>query len=268
MKPTSLSIRLAPASTATGLLLAILASPLAFAQTVDRSTGTVLDSSASPSVPPNPNPPPRKLVAVLHTIVPDSKPSGDLSFSISGDAINVNGRVEGLEPGKSYQLVMPLPEDNPVSGNPAAAAEPPSEAGPPDSGQPHAGAPSALPPAAGTPDAGKPDGELRPGAPGHGEGTSVTGNRPLKKPAADTPTPGSDRILQSFTADTNGSSNVSATLRIPASDAGLDSILGRTLLLMRPAQGDQTEPSLIATGTVTAPDMKRTIPVETPPPNR
>ncbi|MEO5716520.1 MAG: hypothetical protein ABIT37_23785 [Luteolibacter sp.] len=255
--------------TAAGFLLAILAIPTASAQTEDHSTGTISDSSTSPSAPPDPNRHPGKLVAALRSTTPDATPRGEVSFSLSGNAINVNGRIEGLEPGKSYQLILPFPRETQSPNSPADSGKRPSEAGPPDSGRPHAGAPETAPPAAGIPDAGKPDGQSRSGAPGTGEGTSVTGNRGLKKTAEDVTSLSSDRILQTFTADAKGASNVSATLRLPDSANGLDSLVGSKLLLMRPAQAGQPEqPALVANGTVTAPDVKQPGPTESRPPAR
>ncbi len=179
----------------------------------------------------------------------DSKMSGDVQFSLIGDAVNVTGQIEGLEPNKRYQLQIDMPapaaeerQDKAPDGSPAAGA-------------PAAGAPIAPAPAAGTPAAGKPDGTSRPGAPGAGtSGTSGSGSRDAQTEASDREafvSGGSTGDLGTMTTDSTGSMNVSAVLRNADLTAGPMGILGRTVGIMPVAEsGSTSAPAPIATGVI------------------
>jgi len=221
----------------------------ASAQTVDTSTGTVLDSTSAPSAPPRDMAPAMKLRAAIVPMDQDSKMSGHVQFSLIGDAVNVTGQIEGLEPNKRYQLQI---------DRPAPAAEERADKAPdgsPAAGTPAAGAPDATAPAAGTPAAGKPDGSSRPGAPGGGtSGTSGSGSRSARTEASDREafTPGSSTgDLGMMTADSTGAMNVSAILRNADLTAGPMGILGRTVGIMPAAEsGSTSAPAPIATGVI------------------
>lgn len=228
------------ASGIAGTFLVLLGIP-AFAQTEGPTTGKVSDSSVSP-VPGSVAPTlPSTLTATLAPAAEGGKISGTLKFSMAGNAANVTGRIEGLEPNKTYQLALgPEPSGAATVGDGTQknmdqsggkdVAPPPSQAGQPDAGKPVA--PS---PAAGTPDAGTPDGESRPGAPGAGtQGTPSTGSRnphpALGTPARSINSTNSDD-MGTITTDSTGSVNVNAVLRNEETADSMQKLAGRTALV-------------------------------------
>lgn len=238
---------------------------------VDTSTGEVNNSSTSPSVAPSPQPVPVEMVARLAAVEATFKTRGDIRFSLAGDMMTASGKIEGLQPGMRYQLaVLPLAGDvRPVPQQPAAPQVTPQNdgvqrndkdpaTGAPLAGAPGAGAPQAVPPQAGKPDAGQPDGTDRPGAPGTGEGTSVTGDPTSREvtPAGEKKpdiAPGSNKLsglLGIVTADAAGTTNINLTVRSVTLTAGPGNMQGRTVTLTTvPADGDAT-PVLVASGTL------------------
>ncbi|RYD80771.1 MAG: hypothetical protein EOP84_11720 [Verrucomicrobiaceae bacterium] len=235
---------------------------------VDTSTGEVGNSSAAPSVVP-PQPVPVELMAQLVPAETDSKTKGGLRFSLVGDVMTAAGRIEGLKPAMRYQLAIP-PATGDMAPAPAegttAVKTPQNDGiqrndkdpatGAPAAGTPGAGTPQATPPAAGKPDAGKPDGSFRPGAPGAGEGSSVTGNVPsqgTRAPEEEKPAslPGAGKVsgmLGIVTADSAGTTDVSITVRSLALIAGRGGIQGRTVTLTAVPMEGETSPVLIASG--------------------
>lgn len=171
----------------------------------------------------------------------DSKVTGNLKFTMSGDAASVSGRITGLESGETYQLsTTPAPS----SGKEATAADgnadestgndlapPPSEAGEPNAGKPMAPAPNA-----GTPNAGQPNGEFRSNT------SSPTALNPTDK-----------NVIGTVVADSTGSTNVNAVLRTDAISQGLQNLIGKTVNLRR---GDGAEMKIVATGVITAEEGK------------
>lgn len=236
---------------------------------VDTSTGEVNNSSSSPSVAPAPQPVPVQMISKMMPAETASKAKGEIRFSLVGDMMNVTGRLDGLEPSARYQLSVP----------PAAAGVPPeaSEAatgpetsqndgvqrndkdpatGAPAAGPPEAGSPGAEAPAAGKPAAGKPDGTIRPGAPGAGEGTSVTGTTPPPAPA---PTGGAkpgvvsgsnniSGLLGIVTADSTGGANVTLTVRSLSLTIGKEGLQGRSVTLTTVPVEGETMPVMVASG--------------------
>lgn len=228
---------------ATWAAAAIFGIAPASGQTIDTSTGTILDSSSSPSASVE-STTPKSLAAVLGPAKDGSKVKGIVRFSMAGDAVNVSGRVDGLEPNKSYRLAIELPV-----APPPPVAKDPSEAGPPDAGAPQAGQPTAPPPAAG-----KPDGTERPGAPGAGtegspdSGTNETSPGENAKPS---PLPAGD--LGVLTADSAGGANVNTLLRNVTLGSGATAILGQTVTVTPiPEAGDETKPGPVADGRIEA----------------
>lgn len=213
----------------------------ATAQTVDTSTGQASGSSTPDSTVRPVNPAPVRLVARMTPAEADFKVRGDVDFSLAGDALNVSGRIDGLEPNMRYQLAVP----------PGGASEKPEVAPTPDAPQP----PGAGTPDAGRPDAGKPDGTTRPGAAGSGtQVTSVSGTRSSSdgNPGGSTQVSGALGIL---TADATGGANVSLTVRSMALTTGPGGIRGRMVTLHSiPAPGAGATPVLVASGALEVPE--------------
>lgn len=244
---------------------------LTVAQTVDTSTGQVNDSSSSRSVAPPSQPVPLHLVARMTSAGTSSKAKGEVRFSLVGDMVNVTGEIEGLEPNSRYQLaVPPFPTDKkPEAGESAAEPErTPQNDGEqredkdPETGAPAAGAPAAGTPEAGTPtadkpDAGKPDGTFRPGAPGAGEGTSVT-DSPIPPPGGAKPGVTAEAgklsgLLGILTADSTGGAPIMLTVRSLALTTGPGGIQGRTVTLTTvPVEGAGATPVMVASGVLEA----------------
>lgn len=248
-------------------LLPVL-TPLTVAQTVDTSTGQVNDSSSSRSVVPPSQPVPLHLVARMTSAETSIKAKGEVRFSLVGDAVNVTGKIEGLEPNTRYQLAVPpfaaagKPETRESVAEPGIPRndgeqreDKDPETGAPAAGAPAAGTPQAGTPTAGKPDAGKPDGTFRPGAPGSGEGTSVT----------ESPVPPSggtksgvtaeagklSGLLGILTADSMGGATIKLTVRSLALTTGPGGIQGRTVTLTTvPVEG--ATPVMVASGVLEA----------------
>ena len=186
--------------------------------------------------------------AELFATAAGKEAKGNLKFSMAGDAVNVSGRLEGLEGGERYQLGI---HGSGPPASPAAAAAPMNE-GTPNAGTPQAPQPNAGTPQAPQPNAGQPDGQERPGPAGAGTtGSAVAGG-------GTPPAQGATRALASgenfavVTTDATGSVNVNALLRNVDVDGGLQAITGHTVVL-RKIGG--TGP--IATGVITMPDEKQ-----------
>lgn len=244
---------------------------------VDTSTGQVGDSTAGRSAPPA-QPVPMRMVARMAPADAASKAKGEVRLSKVGDGMTVTGRVDGLEPNMRYQLAIP-PVGSDTGPAPAAPpVEPPTEpqtpqndgvqrndkdpaTGAPAAGAPEAGTPQAPPPQAGKPGAGKPDGEERPGAPGAGEGSSVTGTpaknpAPMPAPEAGGAKPGVTAdanklsgLLGIITADSAGGTNIDLKVRSLALTTGREGLQGRPVTLTTiPAEGSGSV--LVASGIV------------------
>lgn len=214
----------------------------AVAQTVDTSTGTVLDSSAAPSAAVDPSVPTR-LAAEIAPSKDDSKVKGIVRFSLAGDAVNVSGRLDGLEANQRYRIAIQLP----AAVTPSTGSETsPSQAGQPDAGAPEAGQPVAPQPAAGTPAAGKPDGTSRPGASGAGtQGSTNSGSR--RDNAADNETAETTAKaagdLGTLVADAAGGANINTTLRNATLTTGVTAIIGQTVTISPAPDTDAGEPT-------------------------
>ncbi|RYD42164.1 MAG: hypothetical protein EOP85_11575 [Verrucomicrobiaceae bacterium] len=237
---------------------------------IDKSTGEVNNSSSSRSVVGVTQPVPAELVAKLEPADTSFKAKGDLRFSIVGDVMTGTGRIEGLEPNSRYQLsISPMPaEVKPDPQPPAASAsvtpqtdgiqrndKDPATGGP-LAGTPQAGSPQASPPQAGKPDAGQPDGQDRQGAPGGGEGTSVTGGPAIRntvpaEQAKPQPVPESNKItglLGVVTADAQGTSDVNLNIRSVTLTAGKGEIQGRSVTLTTAPMDGAPAPVMVASG--------------------
>ncbi|RYD23316.1 MAG: hypothetical protein EOP88_04705 [Verrucomicrobiaceae bacterium] len=242
---------------------------------VDTSTGQVGDSNVGRSVPPA-QPVPMRMLARMAPADTASKAKGEVHLSRVGDGMTVTGRIDGLEPNRRYALAVP-----PIGSDtgPAKAAPSPGPAEPektpqndgvqrndkdpatgaPAAGAPEAGTPQAPPPQAGKPGAGKPDGEERPGAPGAGEGTSVTGSpTPAPVPDKGGAKPGMTAdanklsgLLGIVTTDSAGGTNIDLKVRSLALTTGQEGLPGRPVTLTTiPAEGGGSV--LVASGIVEA----------------
>lgn len=240
---------------------------------VDTSTGQVGDSNVGRSAPPS-QPVPMRMIARMAPADAAFKAKGEVRLSKVGDGMTVTGRIDGLEPNMRYQLAIP-PVGSDTGPAPATPpAEPPSEpqtpqndgvqrndkepaTGAPAAGAPEAGTPQSPPPQAGKPEAGKPDGEERPGAPGGGEGTSVTGT-PARTPDTGGAKPGITSganklsgLLGILTADSTGGTNIDLTVRSLSLTTGRDGLQGRPVTLTTiPSEGGGSV--LVASGIVEA----------------
>ncbi len=223
---------------ATGLAAAILAAsaPVAFSQNPQTNADPAAQSASDESAP-------RKMTAALAPAGEDGKAKGSVEFARMGDTINVTGRVEGLEPMKTYLMAI----DPAVSQPGGARIPPPSNAGMPDAGQPNAGTPKAPPSQAGTPDAGQPNGEIRStGADTIPSATGVTDTAD-SDPAATFPA-GDIAGKIKLVTDSTGGVNINSTLRNVGT--GADGLLDRMVTIEGPAgTGMGTK---VATGKITA----------------
>lgn len=236
---------------------------------VDTSTGQVGDSTAGRSAPPS-QPVPMNMVARMTPADAAFKAKGEVRLSRVGDGMTVTGRIDGLEPNVRYQLAIPPvgSDTGPAPAAPTTEPETPQNdgeqrndkdpaTGAPAAGAPEAGAPQAPPPQAGKPEAGKPDGEERPGAPGGGEGTSVTGTpTPTQATggAKSGVTAGSNNLsgmLGILTADSAGGTNIDLKVRSLSLTTGREGLQGRPVTLTTiPSDGGGSV--LVASGIVEA----------------
>jgi hypothetical protein len=234
------------------MLAALLGASETFtmAQTVDTSTGTILDSNTSPTALPEPNRSPSRLTATIRPTDPSFATNGEMVFIVVGEAVSVSGRIAGLEPNKRYQAMVHVPLINPPP-NPGVTATQPSQAGAPD-----AGPPQAAPPSAPAPAAGKPDGEMRPGAPGGGsEGTPITGSRPPRVPAAvaGSPVAAVEVDLGMIVADAQGITNLNVTLMNKDLSRPPNGIQGCTVVIKRaPPLDSREERNPVGAGVIVA----------------
>ena len=215
------------------------------AQTVDTSTGTLLDSNSASSSAPRSPAPVTKLRAAMVPMNADSETIGNVHFSLIGDAVNVTGQLQGLQPNQRYHLQIDMPAPAPAE-RAAAVNDGPSAAG----------TPVAATSAAGTPNAGKPDGNQRPG--------SLATGSPQTEPAANgapslTRSPAAD--LGTASADSTGALTISAVLRNVDFTAGPAGILGRTVGIMPVSESGPTDTSApIATGVIGQADASEKTP--------
>lgn len=245
-----------------------IATPGLLAQTIDLSSGAVLDSStAPPAKPASANP--KELNAVISSEKKGAEARGSLTFSSADQTISVSGLLEGMEPNKRYQVaVLPAgqktekaPESNAAVGNvraTAASTGNPRATPPLAAGTPNAGAPVASAPAAGQPAAGKPKGEERIGPGGAGSsGSSVTGNSGIRPAASGTVSPAPfDRPetayeVGTFTSDAEGKVEVAATIQNMKLTKAADGIQGRTVIVRNTLDGGESaERTQVASGTI------------------
>lgn len=248
-----------------------IATPTLVAQTADLTTGQLLDSS----VPPDPKPAsavPKELTASVAPAAKESEARGTITFSAAENNIAVSGVLQGMEPNKRYQLAVlpagqktenapattttstPIPASAASTGNPRAT--PPLAAGTPNAGQPIADSP-----AAGQPDAGKPNGEARMGPGSSGSsGSSVTGNSGIRPAASGTAStvatdpPESPYELGTFTANEDGTVEITATIKNMKTTKTVDGIQGRTVIIRNTLDGsDSPERTQVAAGTISIP---------------
>ncbi len=199
-----------------GMLAAVLAAsaPLAVPQTVDLSTGTILDSNTSGTVIAGRNLAPTRLSASLLPIGNDNPASGEIVFVMAGGAVSVVGRIVGLEPDKRYQAVLQFPVVA-VTGA---------------------------------------DGESRPVAPGAGrQGTRRTASRaPNATAITITPDgPPNETDLAMVVADASGAANLSTLIPNKDLSAPPAGILGCSLVVKRaPPLDSREERTPVASGII------------------
>jgi hypothetical protein len=201
----------------------------------------------------------KRVTAPLLPTGPNSKAKGTVVFSMAGDALNVTGQIEGLEPNRSYQLVIERrmseadssaveARTGPPGSDGPPAAPPPSSAGKPAAGPPVAGPPNEPPPAAG-----KPDGTSRPGAPGAGtSGTSVSGGKESRT-AGDLTVPKLSGDMGIITADSAGVVSLNKTLRNVELGAGPNGILGNTVVVREVVSETSSTTAIVAKGVIILP---------------
>ena len=214
-----------------GILAAILiaGAPFVIAQTVDLSTGTVLDSATSPTVLPVPNPAPTQLTATILPIGESTKTSGEMIFTVVGDAVSVLGRIIGLDPNKRYQAVLQTPLKPLVSPTtiPGAATDTAN----PASTSLQAGASPPAAPAAGSEETKK----------------VVV---PVTAPALEF----SETDLVMIISDARGTANLNATIQKKDLTPPPAGVLGCTIVIKRaPPLDTREERTPVASGVIVAP---------------
>lgn len=220
-----------------GILTAILASgaPFVIAQTVDTSTGTVLDSTTSRTVIPPENPAPTKLTASILPIGKDSTTSGDMTFFMTGSAVSVAGRITGMEPNKRYQAVIRFPATPAVLNQAGTVVNPSSEARPPAAESPPTGSPAPATPTA-----------------KQGAGAA---NRPPDATTVTTSGPQSIELdLGTMVSDAAGAANLNSTIQNKDLTPPPTGILGCSAIIKRaPPLDSIDERNPVAAGVITAP---------------
>lgn len=218
-----------------GILLGLLSAsaPLVIAQTVDTSTGTVLDSNAAASVIPPENQASTKLTAIILPIEKSNSTKGEAAFVMVGSAVSVVGRITGMQPNKRYQAVVWVPSVPAVSKQGEPVVNPSSEASPPAADT----TPTAFP---------------SPATPTAGPGSVSSINRP---PATATLMPSSPQSteldLGTLVSDASGGANLNATLQNKDLAAPPTGILGGFLVIKRALPLDGTdERNPVASGVI------------------
>lgn len=240
---------------ARGALLSLMACGMtaALAQTIDTSTGTILDSASTPSGVITKVPGASKLIASIRSVDESAKAGGEVSFTPAGSSVNVNGSVDGLEPNRTYQVIVDIPE---TPGAGLTTSPPPSSAGAPSAGAPNAGSPQAGPPVAS-----QPNGESKPGTGASGtSGTGVSGTESsTEKNQAKAQPIAKEGDLGLITADSNGKILINVSLRNvdQASDPGR--IMGRTLAIKTADPNAETGHMItVASGKISLPEEEKT----------
>ncbi len=210
--------------------------PLVIAQTVDTSTGTILDSNSAPSVVPPENPASTKLSATILPIEKGNATKGEAAFTMAGSAVSVIGRITGMEPNKRYQAVVWVPSVPTPSKQGEAVVNPSSEARPPAAESPPTGSPS-------------------PARPTSGQGSATAANRPPTAATEATFSPQSAELdLGTMVSDANGGANLNATLQNKSLTAPPTGILGGFIVIKRAPPLDGTdERTAVASGVIAAP---------------
>ena len=219
------------------------------AQTVDTSTGTLLDSTSASSSAPRSPAPVTKLRAAMVPMNADSETIGNVHFSLIGNAVNVTGQLQGLQPNQRYHLQIDMPAPDPEERVETVPGGPPA-----------AGIPAAAAPAADTPNAGKPDGSQSQGSLGNGTTIGTARTEPA--------TGGESSLTRSLTgdlgtaiADSTGALTISAVLRNVDFTAGPTGILGRTVGIMPVSEsGPNSTSAPIATGVIGQADASEVTP--------
>ncbi len=232
------------------LIAALVAGSSSFAttQTVDTSTGTVLDSMTSRTGVAPANQGPTNLSASILPLDEEGETHGELTFIVVGNAVGVSGAINGLEPLQRYQAVVQAPLESPAV-TATELAPPPSQAGIPNAGTPQSGTPSAPAPAAG-----QPDGQRRPGPPGSGEGTSTSSAQPPQTTNTTSDLSSPEMELGSMLADSNGTMSLNLTLNDKNLSPPPEGILGCTVVIKAmPSSGSTEKSSPVGSGIIVAP---------------
>lgn len=212
---------------------AIIAASLLFPSAVAFAQAPVTPAAETPKS--------QGLVASLAPANETSKVHGNIRFSSAGDAVNVMGRIEGLDANKKYRIEVILLDSGPPSEESADGpqATPPRKAGPP------------VAPTPPVPPAGQPDGTSRAGASGGGtQGSSHSGSRRSVAPPNDSAPSTGD--LGFITADSGGNANVNATLRNVDLSDGSKGISGHTFVVGS-VSSEPSGPSLTVASAVITP---------------
>ncbi len=220
-----------------GILVAVLTmgAPFAMAQTVDTSTGTILDSTASRSAISPENPAPTRLTASVTPINKDATINGEITFVLTGSAVSVAGRISGMETNKRYHAVVWSPAAPAVLGKPATV-NPSSEARPPAAESPPTGSPA-------------------PATPTANPGTADPTARPANSTTVTTSGPQSIELdLGTLVSDANGTANLNSSISNKDLTTPPAGILGCVIVIKRaPPLDSIDERSPVASGVISVP---------------